>query len=260
MGVWLGPMGKSKAKSLPKFTFSGSYELRHTTRQDGTVDWELVLKSSGTLTFQRVVPMVDIFLVGGGASGAKAYEYNNGARGGSGGKGGQCVTHTAVSVSCGSYSIVIGGSGQNTTALGKTATGGGGASAGTGAYARTTNWGGGSYAGTDAGNGTPAFGSGTTLYQNGWKYGPGGGGGDAYARRNYSEYTSVQSGGAPGNSGRSDVGADGGNTSHALGYNGAANTGAGGGGGFGSKDQAEGDDWSNGGSGGSGIVIIRNHR
>lgn len=265
MGVWLGPRGKSKKKLPPKYSYTGTAPLLYqTARADGTVDWELVFTGNCTIAFQRIVDKVDLFLVGGGAPGGKAYQENYGARGGSGGRGGECKTVANVSVAAGvAYNIVVGSSGQASSALGSSASSGAGAVGATGSFARTASQGGtASYDGTAGSNGTTAFGGQATQYKNGWRYGPGGGGGDAFARNaSGQQEISNANGGAPGNNGATDAGAMGGDLSnHTVGYPGDANTGEGGGGGAGFRDQLYGDDWNNGGAGGSGIVMMRNAR
>lgn len=73
---------------LPSFTYTGTFELTDEGKTDGVQNWQLKLKTSGTLTFSRVNPKVDLFLVGGGGGGrAPAY-----SRGGCGGGGGYTTT------------------------------------------------------------------------------------------------------------------------------------------------------------------------
>lgn len=251
MGVWLGPRGKPKAKQLPKFTYTGSYERLYTTRQDGTVDWELVLKTSGTLTFQKVVPSVDVFLCGPGANGGSAYhnQSTNQYVGGNGGAGGETASYNAIPVTAGTaYGITVGTTGTATSGFGKSAASGGGEGGGTGAYTNNNiESGGNSTPGTQ---GALAFG-GTTLYNNGYRYGAGGGGGGSLNNINFPKYESAggaSGGGAGGVARREGVGVAG---------SGAENSGGGGGGGA-----ADRPNWSfnGGGSGGSGIIIIRNAR
>jgi len=251
MGVWLGPRGLPKQKKPPAFTYTGQYELLTDTRADGTVDWELICKTSGTLTFSRVVDTVDMFLVGGGkpgTSGTYSGAWSSGyARGGNGGHGGQCVTKYGKAVSAGvPYAITVGDSNEATTALGETATSGGGSAPSNGAYENASNM-----TRTAA---SPAATQGTTsflaLWGVGTKYGPGGGGGAASAGT---------LGGSASSSGAATGGGKGGTSSHRKGYNGAANTGSGGGGGFAINTQSD-VDYGTGGAGGSGLVAFRNAR
>jgi hypothetical protein len=240
----LGPLGASKAKSPPAFTYTGAYELKQSTRSDGTVDWELALTSSGTLTFTRVVDSVDIFLVGPGANGQRGYADSTTAHGGKGGNGGQVKTVYGKAVTAGtSYSIVIGSPGTATSGFSESASSGGGKTGGAGATAignNRVNAG----AGTD---GTKSFGGTGALYYPNYYYGASGGGGGARS----ANYTIA----SPGIKGDNGAG-DGGSYSNSGG-SATRNSGSGGGGG--------GYDISNytdqpGGAGGSGIIIIRNAR
>jgi len=250
MGVWLGPRGLPKHKKPPAFTYTGQYELLTSTREDGTVDWELVLKTSGTLTFSRVVDTVDMFLVGGGkpgTSGTYSGAWSSGyARGGNGGDGGECITRYGVGVQAGTaYTITVGESNQASSALGVTARSGSGSSGGTGAYENASSMA--RTAATSAVAGVTSF---LMLWGVDRKYGPGGGGGAASAGT---------LGGSASSSGASTGGGSGGTSSHRRGYDGAANTGAGGGGGFAINTQSD-VDYGTGGAGGSGIVAFRNAR
>ena len=125
--------GKSRAKSPPLFTVSNNkYTYRESTTSDGTVNWELALTegSNATITFQRVVDTVDVFVCGGGNPGGNLTT----EQGGTGGTGGGAASYNNISVSAGTaYSFTVGGSGQNTTIFGKTASAGGGSIGGLGA-------------------------------------------------------------------------------------------------------------------------------
>lgn len=250
MGVWLGPRGLPKHKKPPVFTYTGQYELFTDTRADGTVDWELVLKTSGILTFSRVVDKVDLFLVGGGkpgTSGAYSGSWSTGyARGGAGGTGGERVTQTNVDVQAGvAYAITVGDSNEATSALGSTARSGYGSSGGTGAYENASSMA--RDAATAATVGATSF---SVLWNTSWLFGAGGGGGAAKAGN---------LGGSASSSGAATGGGSGGTSSHRGGYDGAANTGSGGGGGYAVNTQSD-VDYGTGGAGGSGVVIIRNAR
>lgn len=246
----LGPMGKSRAKMPPQFTYTGSYQYAESVRSDGTVDWEIAFLSSGTLVFQKVVDKIDVFMIGGGAPGSAGSHNDSIARsiGGAGGKGGtrrNLSGNSAVPVTAGtSYILTIGGSGAATSGFGTTAAGGNGKAGGAGAYVTD-----GTNSGEHAGNGNDgeeAFGSGsTTLLWNGYKYGAGGGGGGAKAPVTYF----ARNPGSGGTSGAGDGGAE-----NANGGAAAANSGSGGGGG-GFYNWA-----GSGGAGGSGIIMIRNAR
>ena len=243
-------------KMLPEFTYSGNYQLKYEKLSNGDYNWEIAILSGNgdNLKFTRVVDSVDIFIVGGGNPGGNASGniWGDGyyAQGGNGGNGGQCRTITNFSISKNvNYSLKIGASGQSTIGFGYTSIAGGGSSGGTGAFERQTPSA--RYAGTAGSNGVYAFGNSTTLFSSGTRYGAGGGSGGAI---NINQGGSV--GGAPGITG----GGSGGTISHGDGYNAVANTGSGGGGGY-AKFNNTGDYWAgSGGAGGSGIIIIRNHR
>ena len=227
---------------IPDFTYTGTYHLL----KDGGNNWRIKFLTSGTLKFTRLGNAesgIDVFLVGGGGSG------NNGANtigaGGGGGGGGYTTTKKGVSVATGTtYSITVGSSGGTSKAFsysanpGSSSNGRGGGNGGSG--------GGSSYGagGSDGGNGgrpsdtsyIAGKGQGTTTREFGESTGDlyaGGGGG--------SNQSSGLSGGAGG-------GGNGCGIQSGTAASGTANTGGGGGGG------------KNPGSGGSGIVIIRNKR
>ena len=230
--------GKSRAKMPPLYTVTdGTYDYAQSVAADGTVNWELALLSgsSATLTFSRVVDQVDVFLVGGGKPGTSDRD---------GGKGGGRVTKLGVAVSAGTpYTFTVGGSNANTTIFEETAATGGGANGGTGAVLSTQA------AATKGGNGAYAFGESTSLLYSGRRYGAGGGGGGYFA----GNFT------ANGATGGTTGGGHGGDRSHAnaASTGATANTGSGGGGrGW---DASYNKSYS-AGAGGSGIIIIRNHR
>ena len=245
----------------PQYTYTGS----STFIDDGNGNWRIKFLTSGTLTFTNVgngINGIDVFLVGGGGSGY--YRSNNQYSGGGG--GGYTKTQKNVSiVNNTSYSIVIGAggaipttegtgnNGQASSAFGYSASGGYAPNKGVFAYNLITGGNGGSGGGGAANNGgsdgsdgecpdcagkgqgstTREFGESTgTLYAGG-----GGGGGDAYGG------WVVTKGGAGGGGG--------GNVTNTKAGDGVANTGGGGG-------NAPG--LGKCGAGGSGIVVIRNHR
>ena len=251
MIINLGPTGKRAAKSPPVFTYTGAYSYKESVESDGTVNWEIAFTSGGDLVFQRVVPKIDVFMIGSGASG-NAGAYNSSsfrAQGGTGGAGGtrrNLKGDSAVSVATQTtYTLVIGANGTATSGFSTTAAGGNGRSGGTGAYSNDGGYAGGSAGAATAGE--EAFADPNTLHWPGYKYGAGGGGGGARNELYYSV--------SPGKGGTSGAG-DGG-AYNARGGNAVASSGSGGGGG--------GYDRSNsaarpGGTGGSGIIIIRNAR
>lgn len=115
--------------SKPKYTYTGTSELI----DDGNGNWRIKFKTSGTLTFTSLGNArngIDVFLVGGGASGrnfAQAPD-TSAAAGGSGytltDKTGNIKPTKGTA-----YSITVGAAGNNSaggssTAFGKTASGG----------------------------------------------------------------------------------------------------------------------------------------
>lgn len=237
--------------SAPKFTYTGTYEYI----DDGGGNWRIKFLTSGTFTPLKAMT-IDAFLVGGGGGG-NIY---------AGGGGGYTKTVKTIELTPKyGYTIVVGsgGTGINdsdqantggiTSAFNETANGGSGAvdydggagGSGGGAAGYRGN---GAKGGEDGGSGgsttlgSGGTGQGTTTREFGESTGAlysGGGGGGAY-----SEY----SGGAGGQGGGGDGGAYG-----YPGSNGETNTG--GGGGSGSYNGPK-----YGGTGGSGIVIIRKHK
>lgn len=266
----------SSGKRAFAYTYSGQSSFAGSL--DG--DWELVLKTSGTLTFQAAPDTVDIFLCGGGGGGAHWSEnWDSGVGfywGGGGGGGGYRNTASGVTVNPGTaYSIAIagGGSPSPTSGVGNGAVGGtaGGTSSGLGysaaggACPKNPFWttgpggaggssgghgGGGTGAPASAGaDGAYAFGSSTLSLPSfgaGYMFGGGGAGGGGYRTDGTAEY-SGKSGGKSGGGASRGYGAGSG-----VAGSGVANSG---GGGAGTSVYA-----GSAGSGGSGVVIIRNHR
>lgn len=246
--VYIGVGGKARLAWASGLEYSFTGQSSFSGSADG--DWELTIKSSGTLTFASLPTTVDVFLCGGGGAGdSGSYDQWNGTYGGGGGEGGCTLTTNNIVLAESSYSITIGAggtagdsnesarNGKATTAFGYSAAGGnravarsGGSGAGNGGDGGTGLNGGQSGSG---GNGTAAFG-GTYLY------GAGGGAGAGITAGwvNGTRGTGGTSGGAAGG-GRDTAGSSA-----------SANTGGGGGGGG----------TFPGGNGGSGIIIIRNHR
>lgn len=251
--------------AIPEFTYTGDYEIVNDSDEPITVsegNWKIRFLTSGTLTFTNINGAengIDVFLVGGGASG--------GGRGGGG--GGYTRTQKSVSVNVGiQYQIIVGAgglapttsdrvppnAGGATSAFGLTANGGdtstngdypssGGSGGGSG------NVGGAGYSGgsdgSSGGGDDGGSGQGTTTREFGESTGKlyaGGGGGGAVTTNETS------SGGAGGGGDGGGAGAD------PRPKNGGANTG-GGGGGIGNLYSS-----ATYASGGSGIVIIRNAR
>jgi hypothetical protein len=210
------------------YTWSGG--TAPTWIDDGSGNWRLKFTASGTFTPLKNV-IVDAFLTGAGASGAKG---NSTLLNRMGGNGGYTTTTAATSLTKDTaYSIVIGAgglgasanidisiAGGNTTAFGLSANGG----AGRNSASSTGGSGGAGHNGTNGSNGSNGTGTFNGLGQ-----------GTTTKEFGESSGTLYSTGGAAGNS-----------------TSGAANTGNGGGGGSNTNYTA--------GDGGSGIVIIRNKR
>ena len=229
---------------------------------DGSGNWRIKFKSSGTLKFTNLGKWdgkLDVFCVGGGCAGGSGnWDGNNGY--GKAGSGGYTKTQKSVQVTVNTaYSIVIGAGGQSafapggsTSAFGVTANGGtklGGGSGG-GAYGNNQVNNGGS----DGGNGDPQNAANIGIDHWGSP-----GKGQGTTTREFGEPTGTLyagGGGAGGNgSAQAHGGAGGGGNGAWNGHqptSGEANTGGGGGGMYYGL--------TNVGKGGSGIVVIRNHR
>ena len=245
--------GSSGGSGFPEFTYTGAYTLI----DDGDGNWRIKFTTSGTLNFSKLGKgngSIDIFCVGGGASGQCGAGTLNPGGGGGGG-----YTHTTFSQIAKEtdYLITVGDGGASNSsryaysAGGKSsfanlleANGSADSNGGSGA--------GGGYSNNGAANGADASSGGTGQgYTTGefedssdtaMRYSSGGGGGDF--------------GWKMGEAGKAGIGsaAAGGRGGYNSGYNAAPNTGCGGGGG-GVNEGA-----SASGAGGSGIVVIRNHR
>lgn len=231
--------------SLGKGTAAGSfsYDASYSVENESGGNWNMKLLSSGTLT-ALTDSVIDIFLVGGGGSGDM---YDDGTIDeGAGGAGGYTQTYTRYKVAAGkTYSIVIGAggiyshggkAGGATTAFGITAGGGEGAG----------GWAGGN-GGSGGGAAGGAGGSDGSRGDDGRKRG---GKGQGWTTRAFGESTGTLYAGGGGGNGKAG-GAGGGGTPTEP--NGAPNTGGGGYGGVTKSGEAR-------GTGGSGIVIIRNTR
>lgn len=252
---------------LPSFTYTGNYQFTNDfggAPTDTTTNWRLRLLTSGTLSFTSLgtASGIDVFLVGGGGGGGSP-EYNFGGGGG----GGYTKTVKSVSVAANtSYSIVIGAGGAAyanggiTSAFGSTA--GGGNAGGTDHGGGSGGSGGGAYAGD-----YKIGGAGGSDGSDGVNYGSTHGGtGQHTTTREFGETSGALYAGGGGGGGQGyytfDAGAaggagGGGSGAHAekkiAATSGTANTGGGGGG----RSQPTA---CIAGSGGSGIVVIRNKR
>ena len=259
-GSWFPSYGKN-------FTYTGEYVIV----PENDTDWKVKFLTSGTFTATDAL-LIDVFAVGGGSGGGTGS--NSATSTSDGGGGGYTITQKSVYLEKDkSYSIVIGdggtyaangdvkaGNGGDTSGFAVTASGGKGAtypqggSGGSGGGGSSTHGGmgaDGAVGGSDGSNGSgvsfAGTGQGTTTREFGESTGDlysGGGGGGASNWRYFSGALGGEGGGASGSAitkGQQTAGED------AL-----ANTGGGGGGG--------GYYGCNGGKGGSGILIIRNHR
>lgn len=290
MGVGLLRNHPIAPSRLPEYTYTGAHQLI----DDGGGNWRIRLLTSGTLTLKRKT-VVDVFLVGGGGGGSSAAS----GYGGSGGGGGYTKTEKIMQLDAGmSYNAVIGAGGAagqatggNMSAFASGGTGGetafNGVSAAGGAggrhYAYNSQLKGGD--GGSGGSATVAYPVGDGTIGSG--YAGGTDGGDGYsgsgsARPGTGQHTTTREfgdtagalysgGGGLGGNGSNNTmngkgGAGGGgngmNTSGTQAedgqtwhVNGVANTGGGGGGGA-----YTGNYFLVSGSGGAGIVIIRNAR
>lgn len=233
------------ATKIPSFSYTGGYS---TQLSNGY--WYINFLSSGTLTMNYSKKSADVFLCGGGASGA------GGGASGHGGAGGYTTTRTGIPLTGGQAYWIQVGSGGTAGAVGKdthtagvassafgySASGGSSYNAGTGAGGKCgISWY--DYGANEVvihsepesgGSGVLAFGTGSVYYG-------GGGGGGASSYNKTIGYGGPSGGGA------------GGDGTGSAGSSGAANTGGGGGGGGSHASGYSG----TGGAGGSGIVILR---
>lgn len=257
---------------LPVFDFgedASAYQLI----DEGNDNWMIKLKSSGILKFNYLGSatngLVDIFLVGGGGGGGAGY----------GGGGGFTKTETSIVIAKNTeYSVIVGTGGGSNTSGGETSFNGiavnGGGAGGIDNKGGNGGSGGGGFGnerrpgdgGSCGNNGTGSQDQQYINYSWEWYYLDNYGTGQGTPTTEFGEddgqlYAGGGGGGSSGNSaynttygyGGSGGGGDGagvaGETIAAK--NGGINTGGGGGGGYGDYVNA---------SGGSGIVIIRNHR
>ena len=239
---------------------------------DGNGNWRIKLKTSGVFKFTSLGNwngLIDVFCVGGGGAGGGGTngQWNAGGGYDKAGSGGYTTTQKSVQAAANvSYNIVIGAGGQSTFASGgntyafDVAAGGGtklGGGSGGGAYGNTEVNNGGS----DGGNGDPQ-----DAANIGIDHPASPGRGQGRTTREFGEPTGTLyagGGGAGGNGSRQAVGGagGGGNGGWSGVYpntpptDGTANTGGGGGGYMYVYSGTQ-----RVGKGGSGIVVIRNHR
>lgn len=95
-------------KTAPKFTYTGSYNMR----DDGVVE----LLTSGTIVFLEPT-IIDLFMVGGGGAGGSSRTNRPVGIASGGGAGGHTQTHRKVQVT-GTYVVTIGAGGDVTAETG----------------------------------------------------------------------------------------------------------------------------------------------
>ena len=281
-----GPSSPGGWIDVPQFTYTGQSEVI----VEAGIGWKIRFLTSGTFTLLKPDRMmIDAFLVGGGGGGGG--DQSTGGLSGGGGGGGFTGTYFAQVEKGIPYEITIGAGGAAkqgggvTTAFAYYAEGGKGTSSYIGGNGGNKGGNGCNSSGATghignpgASNGTP--GQGTTTREFGEADGEdyaGGGGGGGYGYNgnwaggnggaNGGDGGSTQNGYANGYPGSTVTGKGGrggnGSTSgsaHGGGGGGGGNYGGGGGGGGHSWTSGHGDQYANGGAGGQGIVIIRNHR
>ena len=258
--------------AIPDFTYTGNFEIVNDSDEliaTSQGNWKIRFLTSGTLTFTALNGAengIDVFLVGGGGSGANGCEESDGTyRSTYGGGGGYTKTVRGVRISTNTdYAITVGAGGASassisqsghnggsTSAFGATANGGKGAVGFTGSSWDGSGGNGGSGGGGVGGNGGSdgADGSGEMH-----------GTGQKTTTREFGEeggnlYSGGGGGAANGAGGAGGGGAGSPTASGSNGVDGTANTG--GGGGAGSRLTYPS---THSGAGGSGIVIIRNKR
>ena len=251
--------GYGSKHKAPKFTYTGNYKVR----DDGVVE----LLTSGTIVFLEP-KVIDLFMVGGGASGYVATSRQYSGFGGGGGGYARTIRNINVGANI-SFEVVIGAGGVapnrpgGETGFGAYTVGGGkytdsqggqGGSGGGGGVSSNSDYGAG---GSDGNNGEVGYpssaiggiGQGFTTREFGERTGKlyaGGGGGGRYMS---AQSAVVSAGGAGGGGTGGWISATGSQAAAA----GVANTGGGGGGGA----TVNSTKYIEGASGGSGIVCFR---
>ena len=258
--------------TIPDFTYTGDFETVNDSDEPIATtqgNWKIRFLTSGTLTFTALNGAengIDVFLVGGGGSGANGCDQSDGTyRDTYGGGGGYTNTVRGVRISTNTdYSITVGAGGASasyisqsgydggsTSAFGATANGGKGAVGFNG-----SSWTGGGGAGGSGGGGAGGNGGSDGADGSGGSHGTG----QKTTTREFGEaggnlYSGGGGGAANGVGGAGGGGAGCPTASGSNGVDGIANTG--GGGGAGSRLNYT---LTHSDAGGSGIVIIRNKR
>ena len=244
--------------SQPTYTYSGSHQLI----RDGVGNWRIKLKSSGTLRFTYFGAgngIIDVFCVGGG-SGSNTF---------TGGGGGKTKTASYVMYSNTNYIVTIGGGGAALSNGGRSGFNSDSVYA-DGGTASSSQYYGGSGGSGGAGYGNDGQGpqasnknlNGGSDGSAGGTYNPNypGGSGQGSTTREFGETSgTLYAGGGAGRysfAGTSSIDGTGGSGGGGnVGAAGGTNTGGGGGASTGTNPNV-----NVGVSGGSGIVVIRNHR
>ena len=222
---------------------------------------ESIFTSSGTFTMPKGVKEIEVFAVGGGASGNVGQNhYDRWLSSGAGGGGGYTITSKLDCSNMNTVNVIVGSGSNDTIVESITAKAGSGANGGSGGggklsfdyYNGSTSIvpGAGGSDGSNGGSGLqPGTGQGSTTRafeeSDGTLYAGGGGGG-------WGMYDCQGASGGDGGGGRGCSWSDG------EVWSGSANTGGGGGGAGGYANGRSGS--AKGGKGGSGIVVIRNAR
>lgn len=242
----------TKIDPLPRYTYSGTApRFKH----DDSGNWEICFTGDCDITFSRILQNIDVFVVAGGRTGGSGD--GSGAKGGNGGKGGGVANGVNIPVFPQvENKIHVGQSDQDSFAFGVTAFSGAGASGGAGGKVVDAN----PTAASAGTAGVYAFNiqdpeEEHTLFWDGYKYGAGGGGGGCKV----GDSTAAAAIGGLGWVVDGSTRPAGGDGKAGVGEAGTKYSGGGGGGG-GCKVTAGSAISYGGGAGGSGIVIIRNHR
>ena len=220
---------------FPQFTYTGDYTLL----DDGDKNWRIKLLTSGTLTFEKSPGTIDVFLVGGGAGGGPSTTNINQyvTTKGAGGGGGRTKTVKNILVEKGEpYTITVGAGGAISTDGGVSSAFGNSVTVAT-AGGAWNGGNGGSGGGAGCNNGKSHANAGGTDGNNGAD--------DASDSANYKGGTGQGTTTKEFGESNGDLYSTGGDGGGAEVKNGSANTGNGG---------------NRASEGGSGIVIIRNHR
>lgn len=216
-------------------------------------DWELAFIDSGTFELKKNLTGVDIFVISAGQDGVTAASESNNPdpTNHDGGSGGYYKNFYNDSIKAGSYNVRIGQTNRELSSIGdRTANNSDSYKYGGKGSVREIR-------GQDGTPGTYAFGSSTSLISSlsGRKYGASGGGGV----QPYGTGSGWDDAG-PGAGADYGSGSGGSSASNPHGGNALANSGSGGGGRGTEFWTDEGSVRGNPGKGGSGIIIIRNHR